>query len=84
MEMTSPSSTTTPAGCGHPAALGVDLELLGAADTGLAHAAGDDGGVRGLAAARGQDALGGDHAVEVVGVGLAADEDDLLAGAATT
>lgn len=64
----------------HPTALGVDLEVLGAADTGLAHAAGDDGGVRGLAAARGQDALGGDHAVQVVGVGLAADQDDLLAG----
>ncbi len=61
------------------AALGVDLDLLGAADTGLAHAAGDDGGVRGLAAAGGQDALGGDHAVEVVGVGLPPDEDDLLA-----
>ncbi len=65
----------------HPAALGVDLQVLGATDTGLAHAAGDDGRVRGLAAARGQDALGGDHAVEVVRVGLAADEDDLLAGA---
>lgn len=63
----------------HPTALGVDLEVLGAADTGLAHAAGDDGGVRRLAAARGEDALGGDHAVEVVGVGLAADQDDLLA-----
>ncbi|CAM5529829.1 hypothetical protein SNARM312S_07686 [Streptomyces narbonensis] len=68
-------------GRGHPAALGVDLELLGAADTGLAHAAGDDGGVRGLAAARGEDALGGDHAVQVVRVGLASDQDDLLAGA---
>lgn len=64
----------------HPALLGVDLQVLGAADTGLAHAAGDDGGVRGLAAARGQDALGGDHAVQVVRVGLAADQDDLLAG----
>ncbi len=69
------------AGGGHPALLGVDLELLGAADAGLAHAARDDGRVRGLAAARGQDALGGDHAVEVVGVGLAADQDDLLARA---
>ncbi len=68
-------------GGGHPAALGVDLQLLGTADTGLAHAAGDDGGVRGLAAARGEDALGGDHAVQVVRVGLAADQDDLLAGA---
>src|SRR5262249_37665756 len=31
--------------------LGVDLELFGAADAGLAHAAGDDRGVGGLAAA---------------------------------
>src|SRR5690606_7560127 len=70
-----------PAGHRHPAALGVDLQLLGAAHTGLAHAAGDHGRVGGLAAARGEDALGGDHAVQVVGVGLAADQDDLLAGA---
>src|SRR5690606_21500053 len=67
-------------GHGHPPALGVDLQLLGAADTGLAHAAGDDGRVGGLAAAGGEDALGGDHAVQVVGVGLTADQDDLLAG----
>ena len=33
----------------------------------------------GLAAAAGQDALGGDHAVQVVRVGLAADQDHLLA-----
>ncbi|GAA3235204.1 hypothetical protein GCM10020256_52900 [Streptomyces thermocoprophilus] len=69
------------AGHGHPPALGVDLQLLGTADTGLAHAARDDGRVGGLAAAGGEDALGRDHAVEVVGVGLAADEDDLLTGA---
>src|SRR6201999_414027 len=60
-------------------AAGVDLELVGTADTGLAHAAGDHGRVAGLAAAAGQDALGGDHALQVVGVGLTADEDDLLA-----
>ncbi len=57
----------------------VDLELVGAADAGLAHAAGDDGRVAGLAAAAGQDAAGGDHAVQVVGVGLAPDQDDRLA-----
>ena len=57
----------------------VDVELLGAAHAGLAHAAGHDGRVAGLAAARGQDAGGGDHALEVVGVGLAADQDDVLA-----
>ena len=59
----------------------VDLELLGAADAGLAHAPGDHGRVAGLAAAAGQHALGRDHAVQVLGVGLAADEDDLLAAA---
>ncbi len=68
-------------GGGQPAPLGVDLQLLGAADAGLAHAAGDHGRVRGLAAARGEDALGGDHAVQVVRVGLAADQDHLLARA---
>lgn len=67
------------AGRGQLPPFGVDLQLLRAAHARLAHAAGDDGGVRGLAAAGGEDALGGDHAVEVVGVGLAADEDDLLA-----
>ena len=40
-----------PAGDGHPAPLGVDLQLLRAAHTGLAHAARDDGRVGGLAAA---------------------------------
>ena len=59
------------------AGLGVDLEGLRAAHAGLAHAPGHDGGVRGLAAARGEHALGGDHAGQVVGVGLAAHEDAL-------
>ena len=59
---------------------GVDLELVGAAHAGLAHAAGDDGGVGGLAAAGGEHAGGRDHAGQVVGVGLAAHEDDGLAG----
>ena len=58
----------------------VDLEGVDAADAGGAHAAGDDGGVRGLAAVRGQDALSGNHAVEVVGRGLPAHEDAGLAG----
>ena len=60
-------------------AAGVDVQLLGAADAGLAHAAGDHRGVRGLAAAGGEDAVGGDHALEVVGVGLPADQHHLLA-----
>ena len=58
---------------------GVDVQRLGAADAGLAHAAGDNGCVRGLPAAGGQDAVGGDHAFQVVRVGLLADQHDLLA-----
>ena len=65
----------------------VDLEGVDAADARGAHAAGDDGGVRGLdggvgglATVGGQDALGGNHAVEVVGRGLPAHEDAGLAG----
>ena len=57
----------------------VDVEGVGAAHAGAAHASRDDGGVRGLAAAGGEDACGRDHAVQVVGRGLAADQDDLLA-----
>ena len=59
--------------------LGVDLERLGAAHARLAHAAGDDRRVRRLAAVAGEDALRGDHAVQVVGGGLPAHEDDLAA-----
>ena len=59
--------------------LGVDVERLGAAHARTAHAAGDDGGVGGLAAAAGEDAAGGDHAAQVVGVGLLADQDHVLA-----
>ena len=53
----------------------VDDEVLRADDRALAHAAGDDGRVRGLAAARGEDAGGGDHAGQVLGGGLATHED---------
>ena len=63
--------------------LGVDLEGLGAAHAGAAHAAGHDRRVRGLAATAGEDAGGRDHAVQVVGVGLAAHEDDGVPSAAT-
>ena len=69
------SDRADPGGLGR----GVDVQLLGAADAGLAHAAGDNRGVRGLPAAGGEDAVGGDHALEVVGVGLLADQHDLLA-----
>ena len=63
-------------GRGELLGLGVDLEGLGAAHAGAAHAAGHDGRVRGLAATAGEDAGRGHHAVQVVGVGLAAHEDD--------
>ena len=69
----------TPPGAVNWPAFGVHVEFLGAADAGLAHAAGDHGRVAGLAAAAGQDALGGDHAVQVVRVGLAPDQDHRLA-----
>ncbi len=55
------------------------VERLCAAHAGAPHAAGDDGGVGGLAAAAGEDALRGDHAAQVVGVGLLADQDHVLA-----
>ena len=54
-------------------------EGRGAADADLAHLAGDERRVRGDAAARGQDALGGDHAAKVLGGRLDADEEGLLA-----
>ena len=44
-----------------------------------AHAAGHDGGVGGHAAADSQDALGGLHALDILGRGLQADQDHLLA-----
>ena len=77
---------------GDPVALLVDLavqlELLvllvhldGAAarHTAGAHAPGHHGGVGGHAAPDGEDALGGHHALDVLGGGLQADQADLLA-----
>ena len=58
----------------------VDADRAGAGDAGLAHAARDDGRVGGHAAARRQDALGGVHAVDVLGRGLDAHENDLAPG----
>jgi hypothetical protein len=78
IEMTSPSATVDVAD-GEPPGGDVDRDLVGAAHRGLAHAACDDGGVADQPAARGQDPLGGDHPVQVVGSGLLADEDDVLA-----
>ena len=66
----------------HPdlAAGHVDVELLGADHGARAHPARDHRGVRRLAAAGGQHAVGDDHALQVVRVGLAADEDHVRAG----
>ena len=58
----------------------VDADRAGAGDAGLAHAARDHRRVRGHAAARRDDALGGMHAVDVLGRGLDAHQDHLVAG----
>ena len=60
----------------------VDRERLAAGDARLAHPAGDDCCVGGHPSVRGEDALGRDHPVDVVGGRLPADEDHVLAGAA--
>ena len=62
------------------AGLAVDAHVARARDAGLAHAARHHGGVAGHAAGRGQDAFRGVHAVDVLGAGLAAHQDHLLAG----
>src|ERR1035437_4707464 len=54
----------------------VDGEGFGAGDAGSAHAAADYGGVAGHAAARGEDALGDFHAVDIVRYGFLADQYD--------
>lgn len=57
----------------------VDMETLDTADAGGTHATGDNGGVARLATMARQDALGGDHTLQVIGVGLPADQNDLVA-----
>ena len=57
----------------------VDLQLVGTAHRGRAHAARHDGGVAHEPAARREDALGRDHAVQVVGRRLRPHEDDVFA-----
>ena len=57
----------------------VHLDVAAARDTTLAHAPGHHGGVGGHAAANGQDALGGLHALDVLGRGLQTHQDHLLA-----
>ena len=80
MEMTSPSLITTSPSRGRPApCVGVHVDRLGPAHAGAAHAAGDHRGVAGLAAAAGQHPVRGDHALEVVRVGLPAHQHHRLA-----
>ncbi len=62
--------------------LRVDRERLAPGDARLAHPAGDDRSVRGHAAVRREDPLGGDHPVDVVRGRLPADEDHVVAGRA--
>mmetsp|Transcript_22629 Transcript_22629/g.70837 ORF Transcript_22629/g.70837 Transcript_22629/m.70837 type:complete len:790 (-) Transcript_22629:118-2487(-) len=57
----------------------VDGDVVRAADADLAHLPGDERGVRGDAAARREDALGGDHAAQVLGRRLDPTEHGLLA-----
>ena len=57
----------------------VDEEVAAAGDADPAHLPGDQGGVGGHAAAGRQDALGRVHALDVLGRGLDAGQDDLLA-----
>jgi len=61
-----------------PSRAEVDLHCFRTADRGLAHAACDDGCVRDQPTARREDALGRDHAVQVVGRRLGPHEDDAL------
>ena len=63
----------------HGAAAVIDANGAAAGDAGLAHAARDHGGVRGHAAAGGQNAFGGVHAVNVFRAGLDPHQDDLAA-----
>ena len=60
----------------------IHLQGAGAADADFAHLAGDQRGVGTDAAARGQNAFGGDHAAQVFGRGFDADEEHFLAGLA--
>ena len=65
------------AGDGEALVLIVDAQRAGAGDAGLAHAARHDGGVRGHAAARGENAFRPMHAGDVFGTRLDAHENDL-------
>ena len=51
-----------------------DGDGFGAGDAGGSHAAADHGGVAGHTAARGENALGNFHALDIVGLGFLADQ----------
>ena len=55
---------------GDGSGLGVNLKSFSAANTGLTHAARNNCGVRGLTTTGGQNALGCNHAGQIVGVGF--------------
>ena len=78
MVMSSPRLSVMSPAC-MVCALVVDAQRAGARDAGLAHAARDHRRMRGHAAARGEDAFGGVHAVDVLRRGLDPHQDDLLA-----
>ena len=60
----------------HCSGIVIDLDVAAAGNAAFAHAARHDGGVGGHAAAGGQDALGGIHAVDVFGRGFDPNQDD--------
>ena len=74
MVMTSPFFSVMPPTVSRVGGV-VDAQRARARDAGLAHAARDHRRVRGHAAARGQNALGRVHAVDVFGAGLDAHQD---------
>ena len=65
-----------------PLAAGIHVNALGAGDTGLTHSACHHRRMRGLAAAAGQDALGGKEAVDIFRFGLFPHQDHFFAGLA--
>ena len=62
------------------AVLLADVDVAGSGNAALAHTAGDNCGVAGHAAARGENAAGDFHAVNVFRRGFGADEDELGLG----
>ena len=64
---------------GHGLRLVIDFDFRRAADADLAHLPGHERRVRGDASARREDALGGDHAAQILRRSLDAHEQNLLA-----